>query len=99
MCCGSQLVDLYINDRIRDMRRDAKSAFYDSPKRAEYRRLKAADEKRAHDAREWEAAQAEKQMLDNLTNMVEASSSQFLHISPNHLLRQWRSTVGQLFHM
>jgi hypothetical protein len=33
------------------MRRKAKSAFYDSPKRAEYRRLKAADEKRAHDAR------------------------------------------------
>ena len=62
MRCGSQLVDSYINDRIRDMRREAKSAFYDSPKRAEYRRLKAADEKRAHDAREWEAAQAEKQM-------------------------------------
>jgi hypothetical protein len=37
MHCGSRLVDSYINDRIRDMRRDAKSAFYDSPKRAEYR--------------------------------------------------------------
>jgi hypothetical protein len=35
MRCGSQLVDSYINDRIRDMRRYAKSAFYDSPKRAE----------------------------------------------------------------
>jgi hypothetical protein len=60
MCCGSELVDSYINDRIRDMRRYEKSAFYDSPKRAEYRRLKAADEKRAQDAREWEAARAEK---------------------------------------
>jgi hypothetical protein len=73
MRCGSQLVDSYINDRIRDMRRDAKSAFYDSPKRAEYRRLKAADEKRAQDAREWEAAQAEKQMLDNLADRLKGS--------------------------
>jgi DNA polymerase II large subunit len=47
MLCGSQLVDSYINDRICNMRREAKSAFYDSLKRAEYRRLKAADEKRA----------------------------------------------------
>ena len=30
MRCGSQLVDSYINDRIRDMRREVKSAFYDS---------------------------------------------------------------------
>jgi hypothetical protein len=30
MRCGSRLVDSYINDRIRDMRREAKSAFYDS---------------------------------------------------------------------
>ena len=73
MRCGSRLVDSYINDRIRDMRREAKSAFYDSPKRAEYRRLKAADEKRAQDAREWEAAQAEKQMLDNLADRLKGS--------------------------
>jgi hypothetical protein len=52
MRCESQLVDSYINDCIRDMRRYAKSAFYDSPKCAEYRRLKAEDEKRAQDARE-----------------------------------------------
>jgi hypothetical protein len=70
---GSQLVDSYINDRIRDMRRYAKSAFYDSPKRAEKRRLKAADEKRAQDAREWEAARAEKQMLDNLVDRLKGS--------------------------
>jgi hypothetical protein len=47
MRCGSQLVDSYINDCIRDMRRYAKSTFYDSPKCAEYRRLKAANEKRS----------------------------------------------------
>ena len=47
--------------------------FYDSPKRAEYWRLKAADEKRAQDAREWEAAQAEKQMLDNLADRLKGS--------------------------
>jgi hypothetical protein len=73
MRCGSQLVDSYIKDRIRDMRRYVKSAFYDSLKRAEYRRLKAADEKRAHDAREWEAARAEKQMLDNLADRLKGS--------------------------
>jgi hypothetical protein len=73
MRCGSQLVGSYINDRIRDMRRYAKSAFYDSPKRAEYRRLKAADEKRAHDARESEAARAKKQMLDNLVDRLKGS--------------------------
>jgi hypothetical protein len=55
------------------MRRYAKSAIYDSPKRAEYRRLKAADEKRAQDAREWEAARAEKQMLDNLADRLKGS--------------------------
>jgi hypothetical protein len=60
MRCGSQLVDSYINDHIRDMRRYAKSAHFDSPKRTEKRKLKAANEKRAQDAREWEAARAEK---------------------------------------
>jgi hypothetical protein len=71
--CGSELVDSYINHRIHDMRRYAKSAFYDSPKHAEYTRLKAADEKRAQDAREWEAARAEKQMLDNLGDRLKGS--------------------------
>jgi hypothetical protein len=47
MRCGSQLVDSYINDHIRDMRRYAKSALFDSPKLVEQRRLKAAHEKRA----------------------------------------------------
>jgi hypothetical protein len=70
---GSQLVDSYINDRICDMRRYAKSAFFDGPKRVEQRRLKAVDEKRAHDAREWEAARAEKQMLDNLADRLKGS--------------------------
>ena len=73
MRCGSQLVDSYINDRIRDMRRYAKSASFDSPMRAEQRRLKAANEKRAHDAREWEAARAEKQMLGNLAGRLSGS--------------------------
>jgi hypothetical protein len=59
MCCGSQLVDSYINGRIQDMRRFAKSMSFDRSMRAEQRRLKAANEKRAHDAREWEAARAE----------------------------------------
>jgi hypothetical protein len=58
--CGSQLVDLYINDRIQDMRRFMKSMSFDSPMCAKQRRLKAANEKRAQDAREWEAARAEK---------------------------------------
>jgi hypothetical protein len=57
---------LYINDRIQDMRRFAKSMSFDRPMRAEERRLKAANEKRAHDAREWEATRAENQMLGNL---------------------------------
>jgi hypothetical protein len=73
MRCGSQLVDSYINDRIQDMRRYAKSAHFGSPMRAEQRRLKAANEKRAHDAREWEAARAEKQMLDNLADRLKGS--------------------------
>jgi hypothetical protein len=44
MRCGSQLVDSYINDRIRGMRRYAKYAHFDSPMRAEQRRLKATNE-------------------------------------------------------
>jgi hypothetical protein len=73
MRCGSQLVDSYINDRIRDMRRYAKSAFFDSPQRAEQRRLKAAHEKRAQDVREWKAARADKQILDNLADRLKGS--------------------------
>jgi hypothetical protein len=60
MRCGSQLVDSYINDRIQDMHRFMKSMSFDSPMHAEQRRLKAANEKRAQDAREWEVARAEK---------------------------------------
>jgi hypothetical protein len=48
MHCGSQLVESYINDRIQDMRRYAKSASFDSPMHAEQRGLKATHEKRAH---------------------------------------------------
>jgi hypothetical protein len=70
MRCGSQLVDSYISDRIQDMRRYAS---FDGPMRAEQRRLKAANEKRAHDARIWEAARAEKQMLDNLADRLKGS--------------------------
>jgi hypothetical protein len=73
MHCGSQPVDSYINDHIQDMRRYAKSASFDSPMRAHLRRLKAANEKRAQDAREWEAARAEKQMLDNLVDRLKGS--------------------------
>jgi hypothetical protein len=73
MCCGSQLIDSYINDRIQDMRRYAKSASFDSPMHVEQRRLKAANEKRAHNAREWEAARDEKQMLDNLADRLKES--------------------------
>jgi hypothetical protein len=51
----------------------AKSASFDSPMRVEQRRLKAANEKRAHDAREWEAARAEKQMFDNLADRLKGS--------------------------
>jgi hypothetical protein len=70
MCCASQLVDSYINDCIQDMRRFAKSASFDSLMRSEQRRLKEANEKRAQDSREWEAARAEKQMLDNLADRL-----------------------------
>jgi hypothetical protein len=52
MGCGSQLVDSYIKDCRHDMCRFAKSMWFDSPMRAERRRLKTANEKRAHDARE-----------------------------------------------
>jgi hypothetical protein len=55
------------------MRRFAKSMCFDSPMRAEQRRLKAANEKRAQDAREWEAARAEKQMLGNLAGRLSGS--------------------------
>ena len=44
-----------------------------APMRAERRRLKEANEKRAHDAREWEAVRAEKQMLGNLVGRLSAS--------------------------
>jgi hypothetical protein len=73
MCCGSQLVDSYIKDRKQEMRRFAKSMWFDSPMCAERRRLKATNEKRAHDAREWEAARAEKQMLRNLAGCLSGS--------------------------
>jgi hypothetical protein len=62
MCYGSQLVDLYINDCIQDMRRFTKSMCFYIPMRAGQRRLKAANEKRAHDAREWEAARSKIQV-------------------------------------
>jgi hypothetical protein len=60
MRCGFQLVNLYVNNRIHDMRMFAKSMSFDSVMHAEHRRLKAVNEKRAHDASEWEAARAEK---------------------------------------
>jgi hypothetical protein len=46
---------------------------FDSPMRAEQRRLKAANEKRAQDAREWEVARAKKQMLENLADRLSGS--------------------------
>jgi hypothetical protein len=46
---------------------------FDSPMRAEQRRLKVANEKRAQDAREWEAARAEKHMLGNLADRLKGS--------------------------
>jgi hypothetical protein len=49
--------------------------------RAEQRRLKAANEKRAHDARIWEAARAEKQMLDNLADRLKGSEWEKWHYS------------------
>jgi hypothetical protein len=55
------------------MHRFAKSVSFDSPMCAEQRRLKAENEKRAQDAREWEAARAEKQMLDNLVDCLKGS--------------------------
>jgi hypothetical protein len=39
----------------------------------EQRRLKVANKKRAQDARKWEAARAEKQMLDNLVDCIKGS--------------------------
>jgi hypothetical protein len=73
MHCESQLVDSYINDHIHDMHRFTKLMSFDRPMRVEQRRLKATNEKRAHDAREWEAARAEKQMLGNLTDRLNGS--------------------------
>ena len=55
------------------MRRFVESMCYDSLMRVERRRLKAANEKRAQDAREWEAARAEKQMLGNLAGRLSGS--------------------------
>jgi hypothetical protein len=49
--------------------------------RAEQRRLKAANEKRAQDAREWEAARAEKQMLGNLVDCLSGSEWEKWHDS------------------
>jgi hypothetical protein len=46
---------------------------FNSPMRAEQRRLKATNEKRAHDAREWETARVEKQMLENLVDRLKGS--------------------------
>jgi hypothetical protein len=54
---------------------------FDSPMRAEQRRLKAANEKRAHDAREWEAARAEKQMLGNHADRLSGSEWEKWHDS------------------
>jgi hypothetical protein len=55
------------------MRRFIKSMWFDTPMRVELRRLKAANEMRAYDAREWEAARAEKQMLGNLAGRLSGS--------------------------
>jgi hypothetical protein len=73
MCCGSQLVDSYIKDRMQKMCRFAESMWFDSPMCVEQRRLKAVNEKRAHDAREREAARAEKQILGNLVGRLSGS--------------------------
>jgi hypothetical protein len=73
MCCGSQLVDSYIKDRRQEMCRFAKSMGYHSPMRVDRRRLKTANEKRAQEAMEMEAARAEKQMLRNLAGRLSAS--------------------------
>ena len=45
----------------------------DSPMCVEQRRMKADNEKRAQEAREMEAARAEKQMLGNLVGRLIAS--------------------------
>jgi hypothetical protein len=55
------------------MLRFTKSMSFDSPMRAEQRRLKAATKKRTQDEREWEAARAEKQMLGNLADRLKGS--------------------------
>jgi hypothetical protein len=55
------------------MRRFAESICYDNPMHVERRRLKAANEKRAQDAREWEAVRAKKQILGNLPGRLSAS--------------------------
>jgi hypothetical protein len=47
-------------NRRQEMRRFAESMCYDSSICVERRILKATNEKRAHDAREWEAARADK---------------------------------------
>jgi hypothetical protein len=73
MRCGSELVDSYIKYCRQEMRRFVESMCYDSPMRVARRRLKAVNEKRAQDARKWEAARAEKQMLGNLAGRLSAS--------------------------
>jgi hypothetical protein len=60
MRCGSQLVDSYIKDHRQEMRRFVESLGYGSPMRVERRSLKAANEKRAQEAREMEATRAKK---------------------------------------
>jgi hypothetical protein len=47
----------------------------------EQRRLKVANKKRAQDARKWEAARAEKQMLDNLVDCIKGSEWEKWHDS------------------
>lgn len=64
--CGWESYD----DKVEDMLRFTKSMSFDSPMRAEQRRLKAANKKRTQDEREWEAARAEKQMLGNLADRL-----------------------------
>jgi hypothetical protein len=66
-------INSYIKDHRQEMHRFAKSMCYDSPMHVERRRLKLANEKRAHDAREMEAARAKKQMLVNLAGRLSAS--------------------------
>jgi hypothetical protein len=54
---------------------------FDSSMRAEQRRLKATNEKREQDAREWEAARAKKQMLGNLADRLNGSEWEKWHDS------------------